>query len=96
MTRREHLVRKQGRKLKRLPSDVYWAGLGDWGIRRFSGSINDYFGSLDRIYALRKQAHAHGEDATEDSNVLTWHPHLPDPPENFPWGIELFADPARI
>ena len=46
-----------GQELKRLPSDVYWAGLGDWGIRRFNGSINDYFGSLDQIYAVRKKTH---------------------------------------
>lgn len=73
-----------GQELKRLPSDVYWAGLGDWDIRRFNGSINDYFGSLDQIYAVRKQAHVHGDDAVGNSDVLTWHPHLPDPPENFP------------
>lgn len=73
-----------GQEIKRLPSDVYWAGLGDWGIRRFNGSINDYFGSLGRAYAIRKQTHDHGEDAAGNSDVLAWHPHLPDPPENFP------------
>ncbi|MCY4611099.1 MAG: DUF6361 family protein [Gammaproteobacteria bacterium] len=78
-----------GQGLKRLPSDVYWAGLGDWGIRRFGGSINDYFGSLDQIYAVRKQTHVHGDDAIEESDVLTWHPHLPDPPENFPWELSF-------
>lgn len=78
-----------GQDLKRLPSDVYWAGLGDWGIRRFNGSINDYFGSLDRIYAVRKQTDVHGDDAAGGSDVLTWHPHLPDPPENFPWELSF-------
>ena len=78
-----------GQELKRLPSDVYWAGLGDWGIRRFNGSINDYFGSLDQIYAVRKQAHVHGDDAIGSSDVLTWHPHLPDPPVNFPWELSF-------
>lgn len=78
-----------GQGLKRLPSDVYWAGLGDWGIRRFSGSINDYFGSLDRIYTIRKQTQAHVDDAVEGSDVLTWHPRLPDPPENFPWELSF-------
>jgi hypothetical protein len=29
--------------LKRLPSDVYWAGLGTLGIRRFQGSRSTYF-----------------------------------------------------
>ena len=78
-----------GQALKRLPSDVYWAGLGDWGIRRFSGSINDYFGSLDRIYEIRRQGHVHGDDAIVDSNVLTWHPGLPEPPESFPWELSF-------
>ena len=78
-----------GQELKRLPSDVYWAGLGDWGIRRFNGSINDYFGSLDRTYAIRKQTRVHGDDAAGDSDVLTWHPHLPDPPENFRWELSF-------
>lgn len=78
-----------GQHLKRLPSDVYWAGLGDWGLRRFNGSVNDYFRSLDRIYAIRKQAHFHGDDAAEESDALTWHPHLPDPPENFPWELSF-------
>ena len=73
-----------GSELKRLPSDAYWAGLGEWGIRRFEGSINDYFGSLDRIYEIRKQNNAGGDDAVENSNLPTWHPHLPDPPEDFP------------
>jgi Family of unknown function (DUF6361) len=30
--------------LKRLPSDIYWAGLGRLGIRRFQGSRRDYLG----------------------------------------------------
>lgn len=78
-----------GQELKRLPSDVYWAGLGDWGIRKFNGSINDYFGSLDQIYTVRKQAHVHGDDAIGYSDIPTWHPHLPDPPENFPWELSF-------
>ena len=78
-----------GQALKRLPSDVYWAGLGDWGIRRFSGSINNYFGSLDQIYEIRRQGHVHGDDAIVDSNVLTWHPGLPEPPESFPWELSF-------
>lgn len=76
-------------ELKRLPSDAYWAGLGGWGIRRFEGSINDYFGFLDRIYEIRKQNNACGDDAIENSNFLTWHPHLPDPPEGFPWELSF-------
>ena len=37
------VIGKQSRdSLKRLPSSVYWSGLGTWGIRRFRGSQEDY------------------------------------------------------
>ena len=31
-----------GEKLQRLPSSVYWSGLGAWGIRRYRGSQRQY------------------------------------------------------
>src|SRR5690242_10644146 len=37
--------------LKRLPSSVYWQGLGVWGIRVFRGSQAQYHQSLDRYYS---------------------------------------------
>jgi hypothetical protein len=37
--------------LQRLPSSVYWQGLGAWGIRLFPGSIDQYHRSLERFYA---------------------------------------------
>lgn len=75
--------------VKRLPSDIYWLGLGNWKILRFDGSIYDYYGSLDHIYEIRKHASVHGDDVAEVSDVPTWHPHLPDPPENFPWELSF-------
>src|SRR5277367_442475 len=38
--------RDAGPRLQRLPSSVYWAGLGAWGIRCFPGSIDSLFVSL--------------------------------------------------
>ena len=38
---------RSGDALKRLPSAVYWGGLGSWGIRLFPGHISAYFRSLD-------------------------------------------------
>src|SRR5215210_1967417 len=38
------------RNLKRLPSNIYWQGLGRWGIRLFPGSQDQYFRSLDSCY----------------------------------------------
>src|SRR3546814_11535591 len=45
--------RDAGAKLPRLPSPVYWAGLGAWGIRRFEGSIDSYFASLPGLRRRR-------------------------------------------
>lgn len=33
--------------LKRLPSNIYWYGLGAWGIRHFPGSQEEYHRSLN-------------------------------------------------
>ncbi|MHB1654627.1 MAG: hypothetical protein ACYCVD_19565 [Desulfitobacteriaceae bacterium] len=30
--------KEAGAKLQRLPSMIYWTGLGSWGIRHYSGS----------------------------------------------------------
>ena len=38
--------RDAGPRLQRLPSSVYWAGLGAWGIRVFPGSLDSLFVSL--------------------------------------------------
>ena len=38
---------RAGDALKRLPSEVYWGGLGSWGILTFSGHMWAYFRSLD-------------------------------------------------
>ena len=74
-----------GRELKRLPSEVYWSGLGEWRLRRFPGSIGGYFRSADRIYKLRIQRRDHeDDDETTNSEAVTWHPRLPVPPEGFP------------
>ena len=31
-----------GRKLKRMPSEAYWGGLGSWGLRRLDLSLAEY------------------------------------------------------
>lgn len=73
--------------LKRLPSNVYWQGLGVWGIRFFSGSQDQYHRSLDRYYA---QITRHGGRATErdiehdDLISPNWHAGLIPPPAGFP------------
>jgi len=83
--------KRAGRSLKRLPSSVYWSGLGAWGIRRFPGSQDQYHAALDGIYRRRKERRDRDDDndVIFDSSTTTWHRGLPDPPEGFPDQAEL-------
>ena len=70
-----------GRKLQRLPSSVYWAGLAAWGIRVFPGSIDSLFVTLNN--RRRFGVSSEGEDALltlQDSTI--WHPALPQMPKD--------------
>lgn len=67
--------------LQRFPSNIYWAGLGEWNIRRFRGSQNEYHSSLDVYYELQQRA---GDDGKTEEPQPNWDPALPDSPEDFP------------
>jgi len=76
--------------LKRLPSSIYWQGLGAWGIRLFPEAQDEYHRLLD--------THAgNPADAvrTDDGEVLEgdawrhWHPGLPAMPRGFPSGASF-------
>lgn len=74
-----------GQALQRLPSTIYWGGLGVWGIRLFDGSQEQYHRAFDRIHARRRAARQAEEGAELRAGPSpTWHPHLPGPPEDFP------------
>jgi len=82
-----------GKKLKRLPSSVYWAGLGVWGIRLTPFSQDEYHRRINEIYrrrdalkALEKDAKSRGDDidVEQRKSLLSWHPRLPAPPTSFP------------
>lgn len=76
--------RLAGGGLKRLPSAVYWNGLGSWGIRVFNGSQDQYHRAIDEIYRRRRNATAHEEPEARERALLTWHPALPPIPDGFP------------
>ena len=73
-----------GMTLKRLPSEVYWGGLGSWGIRTFPGHMWAYFRSLDGFYRRgdRFQSTPHDPEG-RSAPPANWHPHLPAPPSGF-------------
>lgn len=84
--------REAGSALKRLPSSVYWAGAGAWGLRRFAGTQQQYFAHVDRIHAMRRtqRSREDGDEHDGDAPGDTWHPRLIELlPEAFPNGADL-------
>jgi hypothetical protein len=75
--------RRAGGSLQRLPSSVYWAGLGQWGIRRFPGSQDAYHRALDSIYESRVTNRKQEDDGWELERAITW-ARTPPAPEGFP------------
>ncbi len=68
-------------KLKRLPSNIYWLGLGKWGIRSYPGSQDDYHQRLkcpDRLVKVLDD----DSDIVDGSPRPHWHSGLPDPPKD--------------
>ena len=85
-------------EIKRLPSSVYWAGLGEWGIRRFDGSRDEYHRAFDSIARSRRAREQLREDAEAPRlRMDTWHPTLPECPAGFPAdaSVALTRDEAR-
>lgn len=87
-----------GKGLKRLPSSVYWAGLGAWGIRLVNLSQDQYYRYIGTIYRRRAEQEARdkershlGDDreATPEPGTLTWHTRLPSPPAGFPMQVNF-------
>jgi len=83
-----------GDRLQRLPSAIYWAGLGIWGIRLFPGSQDQYHRSLDGWYARRRNR-ARDDDGQPIGPEMgeNWHPGLPDTPEGWPEEVDLRLTP---
>lgn len=71
--------------LQRLPSNIYWAGLGTWGIRLYDGSQEGYHRYLDMYYRFRDNQ-VKGDDKEPVSGRIreNWDPGLPEPPGGFP------------
>ena len=88
--------RTSGNKIKRLPSSVYWAGLGKWEILLAPYSQDEYHRRIGEIYKKRdalssrkKEMAALGDDFDVDYDAVSWHPQLPPPPKDFPEKADL-------
>ena len=83
-TEENGVIGKQaGAGLRRLPSTIYWAGLGRLGFRRSQGSLDQYH----RTFTPRSRATVRDESGDVDLEAMgreTWDLHLPSAPEQFP------------
>lgn len=68
------------RNLKRMPSEIYWGGLGAWGIRRLDMSIAEY-GQWASAPRPRPERDNDGNATTRD--VTMWAVGIPQPSEPF-------------
>ncbi|WP_254547380.1 DUF6361 family protein [Halomarina pelagica] len=80
--------------LQRIPSNIYWSGLGEWDIRHYNGSQNQYHNSLDVYYEI-----LHRDQRTETGDVVdearsNWDPNLPSQPSDFPKTATLELRPV--
>ena len=74
--------RDAGADLQRLPSSVYWAGLGTWGIRLFPGSTDNLFSSMRHLQRGRPRVRESEDAASEAQALQIWTPSLPPRPKD--------------
>ncbi len=80
---------RAGLHVQRLPSSVYWNGLRQWGVLRFSGSEEDYHRCLARQGTRRAERARPDAGESPDAPTANWDPHLPAPPDDFPSQVEF-------
>ncbi len=83
-----------GAALRRLPSAIYWAGLGRLGFRLYNGGRDQYHRVLDRgaRASVRDESGDLGLDGPLRGN---WHPHIPEAPSRFPEGATFDLTPKE-
>jgi hypothetical protein len=68
-------------RLARLPSSIYWAGLGKLGIRRFTGSQEHYHREFSAFYPPSgRRLESEDEQPAESAS---WSPSIPSAPSGF-------------
>jgi hypothetical protein len=71
--------------LKRLPSEIYWGGLGRWKVRAVEITQSEYFRQLPSFLSLQRRAdHANSEGEFVEHSPRIFDPGLPAPPDGFP------------
>jgi hypothetical protein len=70
-----------GEHLQRLPSAIYWNGLGRWGVRAFPGSVERYHESLDTFYRQERARKTSDGGELVDEARRNWQRNLPPAPD---------------
>ena len=103
--RLHHLGPNQGvigyhakRDLKRMPSDIYWSGLGAWGIRHWEVSLAEY---PQRAAALNRSRPERDDDGNTTVRTAPMWAQVPSPPTDFldmdaKLGFKLQPDEAHF
>ncbi len=82
-----------GESLQRMPTSVYWYGLGKWGIRQFSGSMEELHRFMDHYYVAKKNVIKDDDNEPVSGMVRdNWHPGLPTVPDDFPYKASFKLD----
>lgn len=82
--------REARERLKQLPRIVYWNGTAAMGIRRFPGSIRQYFQSLDGFYRRTRREVGKEDDADAGGRAAqNWDLSLPEPPDGWEDEVSL-------
>lgn len=69
-----------GRDLKRLPSEIYWRGLGSWGLRKLDLGLAEYGGRAAALGRIRLDPEA--DVGGTSRRIAMWAPG-PEPPDRF-------------
>ncbi len=72
------------KRLSRLPSSVYWNGLGTFRIRRFDLSIAEYRSFVARYGRIQASTQVDDDGEPIDGQPRMWDPALPPAPDGFP------------
>lgn len=87
---------RAGRKLKRMPSDIYWRGLAAWGMRHHPLSIAEHG---QRIAARKRQSIERDEDGNATEPTAPMWAAIPPEPDGFlkrPIDFELQPEEAEV
>lgn len=77
------------KNLRRLPSSIYWEGLGRFHIRHFDGSLDQLHRALDAGKTLDPHSPPTEDEDHSLRRLLRWDPSLPPAPEGFPEGASF-------